>query len=626
VIARGALLGAPIAALLLWGTAVREADISRIGGLGLLPALPITYYVGLGVLAVGFLVTVSRPSPPRWILATHVGVLILMVHGTTPLLYDEPRYAWVYKHLGVIDYIATHGAVDRSVDIYQNWPAFFALNAWLSQATGVAPLHYAAWAQVVFAGLFVSALLFALKAFTHEVRTLWTSAWIFTLANWVAQDYLAAQAFGFLLGLTVLGLCLRCAPPPALPRRGQLGRRWATLLQSIERRLGASTSTHMITDRPLPPRAALAVGAICYATLVTTHQLSPVMVLAAVALLALVRRVPPIVPLIMAGMEAGWLYFEWPFMSTHFQLLNLDPLAAAATRPVGVSPDAAMPGQQLVSRMAVGLTVLMAVLALLGLMRSRRSARWDRRLPALLIAPLLVVMVQPYGGEALFRAYLFALPWMSYLAALACAPSRRPRVPRAYRRWRLAVATAGIGTGLLFAYFGLELIARVPHEDVAAAQWLDRHAAPGASFTYLALNFPERPTARYALMRVPGATFTPALSRERAIAGRPLVASDVDVVRALARATPGTRSYFIVSRGELNYIRLYGLFAPGSVQRLIAAIRASPDFRLVYRQGVTHIWELAEDKQAAEARRASGGRGPRSGRSKRVQATRRRSA
>jgi hypothetical protein len=589
VIRRFAPAAAPVAALLLWGTAVHGTNLRRIDGLGLLSAVPATYYVSVGLLALGFLIAVSRPCPSRWVLRAHIGAMIVVLHGTTPLLYDEPRYAWVFKHFGVIDFIARHGAVDRAVDIYQNWPAFFALNAWLSRASGIQPIAYAAWSQVFFEGLFVTALLFALRAFTEDLRTLWTSAWIFVLANWVAQDYLAPQAMGFLLSIVVLGLCLRCATPMPAPR-GRIARHWDAFLDRLEHR-APMTSPHVDPARPLSPAAALAVGGICYAALVATHQLSPVMVLFAAWLLALARRLPLRVPLTMAAMEAAWLSTTWPFLSKHFELIRVDPLAAVQTRPAGVPVGAALPGQALVAWMTIGTTALTGLLALAGLLRARSSGRWDRRLLPLLIAPAVAVLLQPYGGEAVFRAYLFALPWMSYLAALACAPSGRMRV-RALRRWRLAMASAALGTGLLFSYFGLEMISRVPREDVAAARWLDAHAARGSSFSYLAPNFPERPTARYAEMRVPGNTFAPALSRERSLAGRRLDARDAAAVEAFVRATHGTRSYFVVSRGELNYIRLYGLFRPGSSGRLIGGIDRSPAFRLVYHRGDSRIWLL----------------------------------
>ena len=64
--------------------------------------------------------------------------LIVVIHATTAILYDEPRYAWTYPHLGVINLIAATGQANRDIDIYNNWPSFFAFNAWLTQGRGLA--------------------------------------------------------------------------------------------------------------------------------------------------------------------------------------------------------------------------------------------------------------------------------------------------------------------------------------------------------------------------------------------------------------------------------------------------------------------------------------------------------
>ncbi len=64
----------------------------------------------------------------------------------------------------------------------------------------------------------VLALRFALRGVTRNERVLWTASLLFVLGNWVGQDYLSPQAFGFALSLVVIGLCLRCARSTPVPR------------------------------------------------------------------------------------------------------------------------------------------------------------------------------------------------------------------------------------------------------------------------------------------------------------------------------------------------------------------------------------------------------------------------
>src|SRR5262249_36628916 len=151
---------------------------------GLLQALPPTYFIALFLLLVGFARAAAAKDCNPKLLGAYVIVLVVVVHATTALLYDEPRYAWTYKHLGVINLIAATGHVDRQIDIYNNWPAFFAANAWLSKAAGVAPIQYAGWAQLFFNLVDVLAIRFALRGLTTDERAIWTATFLFVLGNW----------------------------------------------------------------------------------------------------------------------------------------------------------------------------------------------------------------------------------------------------------------------------------------------------------------------------------------------------------------------------------------------------------------------------------------------------------
>ena len=115
------------AAIVLWFLAIAQAKVEAMAGFGLLNSLPVTFFGAIGLVFVGFAVAVSRDVINPRLLGAHVVALAVMLHGTTALLYDEPRYLWTYKHLGVTNFIAAEGHVNRAIDIYQNWPGFFAL-------------------------------------------------------------------------------------------------------------------------------------------------------------------------------------------------------------------------------------------------------------------------------------------------------------------------------------------------------------------------------------------------------------------------------------------------------------------------------------------------------------------
>jgi GT2 family glycosyltransferase len=573
-----------------WALSVRGADLQRTAGLGLLNAMPAPYFIAVGVLLAGFIASLTQPRLPTRLLWLYAIALIIVLHGTTPLLYDEPRYPWTFKHLGVIDLIGHTGAVDRSVDIYNNWPGFFALVAWLSAGSGVRAASYAPWAQVFFNVANLLVLQFALRGVTSDKRLLWTASLLFVLGNWLGQDYLAPQAFAFPLSLVVLGLCLRCAPPPRAPVSG-LTRWWVGVLDGLRRSvLRREPVEEMPSATPLSPAAAVVIGGLCYLAIVVSHQLTPVTLLGGVLGLALiVRRVPLWVPLAMGLLEAWWLWLSWPYLSLHFSLFDPSPSSSAA--PSGYRIGDGLPGLALVAYAVRVEVLILLVLAAIGLVRRLRSGHWDIAAAVLFAAPLAIVTMQSYGGEGRYRVYLFALPWLCFFGAAALSPTRGPlRTLR--QRASLVAASACLATCLLLAYFGLELMNRVDPDDVASAAWFERHAPTDSLLVGVTTNFPLRLSARYPAVYDKDYPGPPSLTEHAVYRRHRLGPADLPRIETTLRGFGSRHTFLTLTASQDRYARLYGLLPAGSLQRFDRALRASPDFRLVYRRGSSSIFEF----------------------------------
>jgi GT2 family glycosyltransferase len=576
-------------AMVAWGTSLVGADLDRIAGTGLLAAMPFTYFLAFALLLVGFIVAMSRSVLEPRLLGLYVMALILVLHGTTPVLYDEPRYSWVFPHLGVINFIAEAGLVDRNVDIYNNWPGFFALNAWLTRLTGVPASAYAEWAQVFFNLANVAALRFALRGVTGNERLLWTATWLFLLGNWVAQDYLAPQAFAFVLALTVLGLALRSELRSIVPRT----RPGLWLAERIARLRALMPHGRLVPEprhaSPLSPRGALVVGGLCYLAVVVSHQLTPVVLIAGMAGLALVaRRAPLWVPVAMILVEVGWLALAWPYLGPRYDLFDPDP--ASSTAPVGYELGDGLSGLVLVAYAGRVELLVLAALALVGLARRLRARRWDLAAVILVAAPLLIVGVQSYGGEGRFRFYLFALPWLCFFGAAACMPATTARLSQAFRPWRLALATGVLGVCVLFAYFGLELSNRVRSEDVDAAVWFERHAPRDSLLVGLTSSFPRRLSARYPEVYDPWHPAAPALISRLKLPERGFTRRDLHRIEVAMGSFGARHTFLILTSSQERFARLFGLLPAGSVEGLAQVLRTSPSFRLVHARGDASIF------------------------------------
>src|SRR5699024_5682221 len=117
------------------------------------------------------------------------------------------------------------------------------------------------------------------------------------------------------------------------------------------------------------------------------------------------------------------------------------------------------------------------------------------------------------GGEAILRAYLFAIPFLSLLGGLGMATLLDRRAARlamqvpsedaGARRGRTLVASAVVvgvialgSTGAAAASveirYGNERFERVSEQSLAAVQWMYRHARPGDALVEVAPTSPWR--------------------------------------------------------------------------------------------------------------------------------------
>ena len=259
------------ACVALWWFSVSWIRVGTLDDYGLLPVFPLSFFAALALLVASFVAAV-RSRPSEVVLAGHALALIVFLHGTMPLLFSEPFYPWVYKHVGVVEYIDLHGRLDASVDIYQNWPAFFALSAWFGRVAGARPLEYVAWAQVFFNACNLVLLRYVFGSLSRDLRLIWIAVFVFFSANWVAQDYSRPRR-SLTLSLGLCGVILRwllIAPDRAWMARwlnrvaafiARLGRR---------RRSGAGPEDEPAGSQRVGRRTARTIAIALFAVIVTT--------------------------------------------------------------------------------------------------------------------------------------------------------------------------------------------------------------------------------------------------------------------------------------------------------------------------------------------------------------------
>ncbi|MFD9459551.1 glycosyltransferase [Streptomyces sp. NPDC060027] len=544
------------AALVLWLLSLRHVRLVEMRDYGLLQVLPVLFWVALGLLTFGFcLALADRRTAGGWF-AGYVLGLVAVIHATPTLLYPTLRYSWAWKHVAVVDaVIRHHGEVPHAdkLAIYNQWPGFFDLNAFFLQATGLdSALGYAIWTPPVFNAVLLAPLLLLYRTVTRDRRLIWGAAWVYYSCSWVGQDYFAPQAFAFLLFVTVIALVMGQLPTSVL--------------------YGAADAR---TDRWPVGRFVLVV--VIAAVIVSSHPLTPLLLISALVVLSLPRRNRRVVLPVLAStvvLTAVWdATIARPYISENLNdflgaLLKPDTNVVSGLAALGT----AAPGHVVVAWVDRGLSAAVFLLAAVAFL----ARPWVRRtgLPLLVAAPLPVLAANAYGGEMIFRAYLFALPAASLLiAALLLDRGRGPRLHVAAVYPLLLALLAG----LVFGYYGKESANYFAKDEVAAGRFVAATSPPGSTIVSLTSAVPGL-YLRYdenAQVQLD----------EQDIGDRRRLVEDP--VKGLAgfvqRATPQQPAFIILSRAQAADIYQRGVLPADTMRRMDSALSKTRDYIPVYR-------------------------------------------
>jgi len=486
------------AALVMGVLALLRVDSSALGDLGLVSVVGPVYFVAVALILVSFGFALCQRPLRRPLLAFQLIGLIALLDGLGPLVEPHASFATSWLHAGFAQYIAQHGATIPTLDARFSWPGFFALAAFLSKAAGLhSPVVFLRWAPLAFNLMYLPPLYAIFRAVTRNERAWWMGLGFFYLASWVGQDYFSPQAFNFFLFLVFLAVALRWFRPP-MPDPGK-GNLWERFMGVWMARLGGRGEERIgARSTPIQRGALIAILALIFLAMTVSHQLTPFLLLGGlIALLIFGRTTLRGFPLILAVTMVAWISLgAIAFWSGHLNLIVGDVGHLGANVSTSLTGRIqGSPGRLSVLGIRIALAGVIAVIALVGAIRRRQLGYGDWSLLLLAFAPFPVLAVQSYGGEALLRAYLFAMPFVALLAAMAFMPSTEPKKV-AVPALCFCLVAAAFAPAWLVARYGNERFDRVSNADLAAVKYLYAHAqpaAPGHGRTTLISLFPQLP-------------------------------------------------------------------------------------------------------------------------------------
>jgi hypothetical protein len=582
------------AAIVLWISSVHRTDTSHIGQFGLPTLLPIAFYVGLAMVIVssGWALAQSRISPAR--LSANLGALLLILYGTAPLVYSAGRYSWLYKYIGVVQYINLHGHVNTKIDVYQNWPGFFAFIAWFDRVVGVqSPLGYAKWAQLAFEVLTCLMLHYVFRGLPLTDRERWLALFLYAGSIWIAQDYLSAQALGVVFSAGIFGLTLNF-----LRRNTQA--KWVVRLRNrlqpigrlVRRSPASADETQALVirmDSGVQEGILVTVIGLIYFVLVFEHELSPYVVLIQLGALALIGDIRRRwIALLFAAVVLGYFAPHFAFVNQNFGLTrsvgNFFGNAAPPSSSLGAASSGVRVAEQASHLLSGGMWAMSAV----GALRRWRSGRPTLALVLLAYSPVFVFFAGAYGDEALLRVYLFSLPWTVCLVASAIKPV-------SFRYSKVGVLRAPIALAIVVAlffpsFFGDDASNVIPQDEVKGVLAFYKTANPGTIFA-VDNNFPENINGRYNLFGEQLLYGDGGLLVKK---GEPITSNATAITRIVTQNSlrAGEPAYILITTGMLRFGKAYGFLTASDLQRLRTTLSNAPGWFLLSSSSDVTVFEL----------------------------------
>lgn len=461
-----------------WAYGLERIHLSQIGPYGLLASANIWFGLGLAIMLGGGLAELHHRRPLAWLLCAYLLALIVAIYAAVPLLSKAPEYSWVYKHIHIIEVLGHYGRVTDPSNIYQQWPALFAAVAAVSGLSQVGPLRFADWAPLAFELADALLLLGIFRMVASTRRAAYLALFLYEgLIVWVGQDYLSPQAFGYLLWLGVAAIIVRWM---LIPRGNRTSGRVASIRARLLRRMPA---THTATDEQR--RIAFVLLAVIFFAIVAAHQLSPYMGLLGVGILALLGVLWKGWSILAAlSIEAlGFLVPRYGLISSQFGGLFS---GFSANNASGVQYVARQGAEAFTAEFVHYLAAAMWLITLFAVARHWRTLGRVAVPAVLAFSPFAVVLIQNYGGEAIYRVFMFSSPWCAILIADLIL-----ELPES--AWRrlvvIGACVSALGAGLQGSY-GAVAVDAFTSQETSAALWITSHAPDGALIVTAAGNFP----------------------------------------------------------------------------------------------------------------------------------------
>ncbi|GAB5491931.1 MAG: hypothetical protein Phog2KO_21460 [Phototrophicaceae bacterium] len=240
--------------------------------------------------------------------------------------------------------------------------------------------------------------------------------------------------------------------------------------------------------------------------------------------------------------------------------------------------------QRIISLIGRIMTLSLWGVALLGILRRIYNRQWDVSIIVIAFAPFAMVAVNSYGGEMIFRAYYFTVPFMTYLVARLFFPMDQLK-SRVWQSIAIAILSALILIGFLFAHFGKDRQYYFSPAEVQASQYLFSVAPENSLIIEMSRNYPGQFVNYEWYATVP-------IDRESRDVIQEIVDNPEEELGRWLSNSAYNETYLIVTKSQIAAIEMLGTFPVGGVESIEETLRNSPLFFVFYENEDVRIYKL----------------------------------
>lgn len=383
--------------ILLWSYFILTAELI-ISSYGLIHSVNLLFFMSIFFLTISFLLILKYDVKNK-VLPVATFTFYIMLYLLPFLLEKTPRFIYSYHVYGYTEYIVRYGHINTEVLPYQNWPGVMYLGSILTIIAELSGTQILVFYPIIIKPLSLIFVYWILSALSENIAVPRIGVLIYLIGDWTAQQLYLAPSLGLFFYISILSLTFLM-----ISRKMEYSYQWAVVLMIL--------SFSIIVSHLLSSIATLASLLILYILVKISNRL-PILRSTYVILFSVILLAWLLYPM------GGFLSYILSGFVTHTFNVRSIVSSTEQSTSFGTSLEHAE-----VMYIKMIYTTLFSALAALGILyalvkpEQRKSISTITSLALIVsIAVILPLIVGPYSGEIISRAFGYTTPFLTFFIA-----------------------------------------------------------------------------------------------------------------------------------------------------------------------------------------------------------------